>query len=93
MTDTTERQKLNEARIRQAILMLEKIVNDSSIPRNIRRAAINSLNMLRDPSLTPGVKAANAVSILDEVTQDPNMPMHARTAIWNVIAVLSTVKD
>ncbi|MGC8975352.1 MAG: UPF0147 family protein, partial [Thermoprotei archaeon] len=33
------------------------------------------------------------VSILDEVTQDPNMPMHARTAIWNVIAVLSTVRD
>jgi len=93
VSNTTEKQTLNEARIRQAMLMLEKIVNDSSIPRNIRRAAINSLNMLRDPSLTPGVKAANAVSILDEVTQDPNMPMHARTAIWNVIAVLSTVKD
>ncbi len=93
MSSTGEKQTLNEARIRQAMLMLEKIVNDSSIPRNIRRAAINSLNMLRDPSLTPGVKAANAVSILDEVTQDPNMPMHARTAIWNVIAVLSTVKD
>ncbi|MGC8975906.1 MAG: UPF0147 family protein, partial [Thermoprotei archaeon] len=50
---------MNEARIRQAMLMLEKIVNDSSIPRNIRRAAINSLNILRNPSLTPGVKAAN----------------------------------
>ncbi|MEO3993453.1 MAG: UPF0147 family protein [Desulfurococcaceae archaeon TW002] len=93
MSSTSEKQTLNEARIKQAMLMLEKIVNDSSIPRNIRRAAINSLNMLRDLSLTPGVKAANAVSILDEVTQDPNMPMHARTAIWNVIAVLSTVKD
>ena len=93
MSSTTEKQTLNEARIRQAMLMLEKIVNDSSIPRNIRRAAINSLNMLRDSSLTPGVRAANAVSILDEVTQDPNMPMHARTAIWNVIAVLSTVID
>ncbi len=93
MSNTTEKQTLNEARIRQAMLMLEKIVNDSSIPRNIRRAAINSLNILRNPSLTPGVKAANTVSILDEVTQDPNMPMHARTAIWNVIAVLSTVRD
>ena len=93
MSSTTEKQTLNEARIRQAMLMLEKIVNDSSIPRNIRRAAINSLNMLRDSSLTPGVRAANAVSILDEVTQDPNMPMHARTAIWNGRAVLSTVKD
>ncbi|MEM0014962.1 MAG: UPF0147 family protein [Zestosphaera sp.] len=84
---------MNEARLKQAMLMLEKIVNDSSIPRNIRRAAISSLNMLKDASLTPGVRAANAIGILDEVTQDPNMPMHARTAIWNVIAVLSTVKD
>lgn len=93
MTQVGDKQALNEARLKQAMLMLEKIVNDSSIPRNIRRAAISSLNMLRDSSLTPGVRAANAVGILDEVTQDPNMPMHARTAIWNVIAVLSTVKD
>lgn len=92
-TPELNKQQLNEIKIKQAMMMLEKIINDASVPRNIRRAAINALNMLRDFSLTPGVRAANAVSVLDEVSQDPNMPMHARTAVWNIVAVLSTVKD
>ena len=77
----------------QAIRLLNKIIGDSSVPRNIRRAAIEALRMLQDTSLSPGVRAANAVSVLDEISQDPNMPMHARTTIWNIMAVLSTVKD
>ncbi|MEM4033840.1 MAG: UPF0147 family protein [Sulfolobales archaeon] len=84
---------LNEAKIVQAIRLLNKIVSDSSVPRNIRRAAIEALNMLQDKSLSPGVRAANAVGVLDEVSQDPNMPVHTRTTIWNIMAVLSTVKD
>ena len=84
---------LNEAKIMQAVRLLNKIIGDSSVPRNIRRAAIEALRMLQDTSLSPGVRAANAVSVLDEISQDPNMPMHARTTIWNIMAVLSTVKD
>jgi uncharacterized protein (UPF0147 family) len=85
--------ELNEAKLRQALMLLEKIISDSSVPRNIRRAAIEAMKMLRDTSLSPGVRAANAVSILDEVSQDPNMPMHTRTAVWSIVAVLSTIKD
>lgn len=84
---------LNEAKILQAVRLLNKIVSDSSVPRNIRRAAIEALDMLQDESLSPGVRAANAVSILDDVSQDPNMPIHTRTTIWNIMAVLSTIKD
>jgi len=83
----------NEAKIRQAIMMLMRIINDTSVPRNIRRAATNAVRQLRDESLSPGVRAANAISTLDEVSQDPNMPVYARTIIWNVITLLETVKD
>ncbi len=83
----------NEARIKQAIILLTRIINDPSIPRNIRRAATKALLMLQEKSLSPGVKAANAVSILDEVSQDPNMPTHARTSLWNVVTLLETIKD
>ncbi len=90
---SANKNELNEAKLRQALMLLEKIISDSSVPRNIRRAAIEAMKMLRDTSLSPGVRAANAVSILDEVSQDPNMPMHTRTAVWSIVAVLSTVKD
>jgi len=84
---------LNEAKLVQAMRLLNRIVSDASVPRNIRRAAIESLNMLQDKTLSPGVRAANAISILDEVGQDPNMPIHTRTTIWNIMAILSTIKD
>ncbi|GAB6148163.1 UPF0147 family protein [Stetteria hydrogenophila] len=83
----------NEAKIRMALQILAGIVNDTSVPRNIRRAAANALAALRDTSLSPGVRAANAISALDEVSQDPNMPTHTRTRIWQAVTILETVKD
>jgi len=83
----------NEAKLRNAMYLLISIINDTGVPRNIRRAATLALNQLRDEKLTPGVRAANAVSILDSISQDPNMPISTRTKIWQVIAILETVKD
>ncbi|RLG82623.1 MAG: hypothetical protein DRO40_07185 [Thermoprotei archaeon] len=83
----------NEAKIRQAMIMLIHIINDTSVPRNIRRAATEALNHLRDERLSHGVRAANAISVLDSISQDPNMPIHTRVRIWNVISLLETVKD
>ncbi|OYT32086.1 MAG: hypothetical protein DRJ32_00420 [Thermoprotei archaeon] len=79
--------------IDQAIKILERIAEDTGVPRNIRRAASESINMLKRGDLTPGLRAANAIGILEEVTQDPNMPLFARTAIWQAISLLEQVKD
>ncbi len=83
----------NEARIKNAMYILMTIVNDTAIPRNIRRAAIEALNYLKDTKYTPGVRAANAIGALEQVSQDPNMSLSARTKIWQVISILETVKD
>ena len=83
----------NEAKIKYAMSLLAVIVNDTGVPRNVRRAAADAITLLRQPGLSPAVRAANAISRLEEVTSDPNMPVHARTRIWPVITVLETVKD
>jgi len=83
----------NEAKIKNAMYILMTIINDTAIPRNIRRAAMEALNHLRDTRYTPGVRAANAIGALEQVSQDPNMSLSARTRIWQVITILETVKD
>lgn len=83
----------NEAKIKNAVFILMTIINDTAIPRNIRRAAMEALNHLRDTKYTPGVRAANAIGALEQVSQDPNMSLSARTKIWQVISILETVKD
>ncbi len=82
-----------ERKIQQAIMVLQRIADDLGVPRNIRRACSESIKVLRDKKYTPGVRAANAISILDECSQDPNMPLFARTAIWQAVSILEQIKD
>ena len=83
----------NDAKIRQAISLLTKIGNDTNAPRNIRRAATDAVKQLQDQNLSPAVRAANAVGILEEISQDPNMPTHTRILVWNIVSILETIRD
>ena len=93
MSRKKQRLELYEQSIKQAMMVLKEVSEDTTTPRNIRRAAKNAMNVLEDKSVTHGVRTANAISILDDVSQDPNMPPYTRTRIWNVVSILETVKD
>jgi uncharacterized protein (UPF0147 family) len=82
-----------EERIRQAIAVLEQVSEDTTTPRNIRRAAKDSITALQTTEYTSAVKAANAISLMDEILQDPNMPQYTRVKLWNVMSVIEAIKD
>lgn len=82
-----------EERIGQAMGVLGQISEDTTTPRNIRRAAKESIDMLQTEGVTDAVKASNAISILDDILQDPNMPPYTRVKLWNVISLLEAIKD
>lgn len=71
----------------------ESVLQDTSVPRNIRRAAQDAIERLKDPSQSKRVRAHSASEILDEINNDPNMPMHTRTIIWQVLTELERVED
>ena len=85
-------QEYNE-RIKQATTVLGQVSEDNTTPRNIRRAARQSINALDLMEYTPAVRASNAISILDEILQDPNMPPYTRVKLWNVMSMLEAIKD
>ena len=60
-----------EAKIQQALVVLGEVSEDSTTPRNIRRSAKDAMSALQSPEYTPAVRASNAVSMLDEILQDP----------------------
>ena len=72
-----------EKTMENCILMLQHIQEDSSIPRNIRRVADETRTLLTNNSKAMGLRAAEAISKIDEISNDPNMPIHARTRIWS----------
>ena len=88
-----KRKEEYEARIKQALGVLNEVSNDNTTPRNIRRAAKDAMDALQAVSNTIGVRASNAISTLDEIGQDPNMPPYTRVKLWNVASILEAVKD
>jgi len=81
-----------DSRFQQAASILTIISDDTTTPRNIRRAAKEALDFLLSSDEGHAVRAAQAVNILDDISQDPNMPAYTRTRIWNVVSILENVK-
>lgn len=81
-----------EKRFKQVTSILSYIGEDRTTPRNIRRAAKEALNTLTATGQSHAVRAAQAINILDDISQDPNMPAYTRTRIWNIVSLLEVVK-
>ncbi len=80
-------------KLKQVAEIMARVAGDTSVPRNIRRAAGEARDALLEGGSDPVVQAASAISILDEISNDPNMPVHARTTIWNALSILETIRE
>lgn len=83
----------DQKKIDRGLFILEEISKSHIIPRNIRRTADSAIESINDSSLSAGVRSANAVSILEGILHDPNMPPFARVKIWTAIGDLETIRD
>ena len=78
--------------INQISTMLEDLVNDTSIPKNIRRALSEAKSRL-DSSEEKMVKISAAIYVIESITEDINMPPHARTQVWAIMSALETLNE
>ena len=81
-----------EEDITDIVDLLAEVSEDRSVPRNIRGAAANAMEILQDDQKEPTIKASEAVALLDEISTDLNMPVHARTKIWNIVGMLEAIQ-
>ena len=93
MPPRRRRKKEYEERISQAKSILSFINEDRTTPRNIRRAAKEALETLELTDQSQAVRSAQAINILDDISQDPNMPPYTRTRIWNIVSTLEVIKE
>ncbi|MEM5773306.1 MAG: UPF0147 family protein [Candidatus Aenigmatarchaeota archaeon] len=75
-------------KMEQIFSLLDLVINDRTVPKNIRKVAEDAKNLLNDDNQPADLRLSTAIQMLDEITNDPNMPMYARTKIWNVVSML-----
>lgn len=72
--------------------MMEDLLNDTTIPKNIRKAISEAKQRLEgDDELI--VKISAAIYLIESISDDINMPPHARTQIWALMSSLESVKQ
>jgi len=79
--------------ILELVEMMDEVIEDRSVPRNIRTAIDDAKNKISDLEDATGLKFSEAIYLLDDVSNDINMPAHTRTEIWNIISGLESVKE
>lgn len=88
MTDNAAKNEIS-----RATDILREIIRDTSVPRNIRRVATDALTTLSEEDKTPGIKASIAISQLNEIMNDINMPFPTRSKLLMCIAILEGIRD
>ena len=79
--------------IKQINDVLDMLAEDTSVPRNIRKGATDAKARLMNTKEPMDVRATSAIVILDDLANDPNIPLHGRTLIWNIISQLEVLSQ
>lgn len=83
----------NKEFLQNAIDTLNQVATNPSTPKNIRKNIQDLANDLKSEELSMSVRASNAISMLDDVTQDPNMPSYVRVTLWQAVSTLENIRE
>ncbi|HSG84210.1 MAG: UPF0147 family protein [Nitrosopumilus sp.] len=83
----------NKESMKEAIETLEQITASNSTPKTIKKSITDLIADLNNPEYSLSVRAANTISLLDDVTQDPNMPSYVRTQLWQAVSKLESIRE
>ena len=83
----------NKESMKEAIDTLNQIVTSNSTPKTKKKSISDLIVSLSSQEYSLSVRAANAISLLDDVTQDPNMPSYVRTQLWQAVSKLESIRE
>ena len=73
--------------------LLEEVSNDNTVPRNIRNSVDDLKKNIHDEKQDIAIRINHTISVLDDISNDPNMPIYARTQIWNIVSMLEVINN
>ena len=80
-----------EQKVLEIIELIDNVSADTSVPKNIRRALSEAKERLKGVDEL-STRVSVAVYAIEAVSEDINMPMHARTQIWAILSALESMK-
>lgn len=85
--------KQNIESMKDAVETLNQIIKNNTTPKTIKKSITSLIADLNDEEYSLSVRAANTISLLDDVTQDPNLPSYVRTQLWQAVSKLESIRE
>ncbi len=82
---------MTDETIKQVIETLTQMREDASVPKNVRLKIENAIQALKDETKNIKVKIDKSLQELDNLDEDPNIPVYTRTQIWNMVSLLESL--
>lgn len=79
--------------MQEGVETLDQISKNPSTPKTVKKSLADLLAELNSTEYSMSVRAANAISQLDDITQDPNVPSYVRTQLWQAVSKLEAIRE
>lgn len=83
----------NKESMDEAVKTLTGVGNSPTTPKTIKKTIVDIVAGLESGEYSMSVRAANAISTLDDITQDPNMPSFVRVTLWQAVSKLESIRE
>lgn len=74
------------------VAMLSQMEEDFSVPKNLRSKIKTTISLLNDCDIGLDIKCDRSLQELDDIANDPSIPVYVRTQIWNILSILESGK-
>ena len=74
----------------ETLQIIGEILSDRAVPRNIRAKVEAAVVKVK---LNNATSMSEAIYLLDDISNDVNMPDHTRTDIWHLISLIEEAKE
>ena len=82
-----------EERLKDVTELMEPIIEDTTVPKNIRIKITKAKEEVLKKEGDRALNIMNAIYLIEEVSNDINMPFHIRTELWSILSELEAVKE
>lgn len=72
--------------------LMDAVIEDVAVPRNIRKAVEEAKQKVLSKE-KKSIAITSALYVLNDVSNDINMPSHTRTEIWSIISSLEAIRE
>jgi uncharacterized protein (UPF0147 family) len=81
---------MSDQQLGEVLKLITSLAGDVTIPKNIRKALSDAKERLESTEEL-NVKVSSAIYLIDSVSDDINMPAHARTQMWSLVSMLEAL--